>query len=276
MAVATVAEPTAPGKPKLSEPIVQGARRENEIRAEHPNLYKSFLLTRLLVGIVGVLLPTVIWIWDLSSDLLAGRPLRLLGSLSAYYYHPMPLGDWFVGSLWAIGVGLMVYMGIRKSSWGNRISWAAGLAAVAVALLPTNDAGTPSTVISNLHFWAAAVLILGLGALCIGFGIDEKVRDDPGSEKKKQRRWIHYLAAGLILASVVFVLLNKAFSIWPSHGVLAAEMAAVYAFAFSWFAKGRELLEYGRTHPTDETGAPQTGRAVPPMWPRQGWLAPNR
>ena len=239
----------------LLNPIKAGAAAEDAIRRERPNLYKSFLLTRLLVGVVGVLLPTFVVTWDLANDTVNRQfPLQLRGSLSAYYYHPSPLGDWFVGSLWAIGVGLMVYMGTRKSSWANLISWAAGAAAIVVSLFPTNDGGTPATWVSTLHFAAAAVLIIGLGLLCVGFGIYDNERED-GDVGKKQRRWIHYVAAAAIFFSVLFVVANRAWEIWPTHGVLFAEMLAVYAFAISWFAKGWELFEYTRKHPASATGA---------------------
>jgi Protein of unknown function (DUF998) len=254
------AVPTAMAKPVQT--IKDGAAREDEIRQNRPNVYKSFLLTRLLVGIVGVLLPSFVVVWHLGSELISRQPLGLRGSLSAYYYHPSPLRDWFVGSLWAIGVGLMVYMGTRRS-WANLISWVAGFAALAVSLFPTNDGGSPATWVSRLHFGAAAVLIIGLGLLCIGFGVYDKERQDsdPG---KQRRRWIHYAAAAVIFSAVVFVVLNSLFDIWPSHGVLVAEMAAIYAFAFSWFAKGWELVEYSKQHPNDATGVAPAPVTVDP------------
>jgi uncharacterized protein DUF998 len=239
-------------KRKPLQPVKDGAAREDEIRRNRPNVYKSFLLTRLLVGIVGVLLPTFVVAWHLGSDLVSQRPLGLRGSLSAYYYHPSPLRDWFVGSLWAIGVGLMVYMGTRRS-WANLISWVAGFAAIAVSLFPTNDGGSAATWVARLHYGAAAVVIIGLGLLCVGFGVYDKERadTDPG---KQQRRWIHYVAATVIFVSVAFVVVNSLFDIWPSHGLLVAEMAAIYAFAISWFAKGLELIPYSREHPNEATG----------------------
>lgn len=244
------------GKHSLSAVVAAGAETEDAIRQEVPNLYKSFLLTRLLVGIVGVALPTFILVWDLITDALAHRPLALRGSLSAYYYHASPLRDWFVGSLWAIGVGLMAYMGTRKSSIANGVSWAAGLAALVVSLFPTNDGGTPATWVSALHFGAAAVVVVGLGLLCVGFGVYDHNRTDTDAVWKKLF-WIHDLAALVILLSVVLVVLNRLFGVWPSHGVLAAEIAAVYAFALSWFAKGWELFEYNRKNPANAAGAPR-------------------
>lgn len=252
--------PSALAQKIVSGPVLVSARAgaavEDEVRRERPNLYKSFLLTRLLVGIVGVLLPTFIVVVDLLGDALdPQRPWGLRGSLSAYYYHPSPLGDWFVGSLWAIGVGLMVYMGTRKSSRANFISWVAGFAAIVVSLFPTNDGGTPATWVSALHFGAAAVVILGLGLLCVGFGIYDNERDDKDAGIAR-RRWIHYISAGAIFFSVLFVVANSLLDFWPSHGVLFAEMLAVYAFAVSWFAKGWELFKYTKLRPADAAGAP--------------------
>jgi hypothetical protein len=147
-----------------------GAKNEDEIRMYRPNLYKSFLLTRLLVGVVGVLLPIVLVAVDVGS----GEPVR--GSLSAYHYHPSWLHVWFSGSLWAVGVGLMVYMGTRKSSIAGLISSFAGVAALVVSLFPTNDEGQPLTWISRVHYGAAAAVMVGLGLLCWGFGIYDKNR----------------------------------------------------------------------------------------------------
>ena len=260
--------------PKPLQRVKDGAAHEDEIRRNRPNVYKSFLLTRLLVGIVGVLLPTFVVGWHLGSDLVSQRPLTLRGSLSAYYYHPSPLRDWFVGSLWALGVGLMVYMGTRRS-WANLISWIAGFAAIAVSLFPTNDGGTPATWAARLHFGAAAVLIIGLGLLCIGFGIYDKERRDT-DRGKQQRRWIHHAAAWTIFASVAFVVVNSLLDIWPSHGLLVAEMTAIYAFAISWFTKGLELVEYSREHPNDATGVAASPAADVPGAPKADTVLAGR
>jgi hypothetical protein len=160
----------------------------------------------------------------------------------------------------------MVYMGTRKSSWGNVISCVAGAAALVVSLFPTNDGGAPATWVSGLHFSAAGTLIIGLGLLCVGFGVYDNEREDKDTGKQR-RRWIHYIAAGVILLSVLFVAADRLLNFWPTHGVLAAEMAAVYAFAISWFAKGWELFEYNKLRPSDEAGgaAPDPDLAPDPL-----------
>src|SRR5215211_299406 len=202
-----------------------GAKNEDQIRMYRPNLYKSFLLTRLLVGIVGVLLPVVLVIADVAT----GRPVR--GSLSAYHYHPSWLHVWFSGSLWAVGVGLMVYMGTRKSSVAGLVSTLAGVAALVVSLFPTNDQGQPLTWVSKVHFGAAAFVLIGLGVLCWGFGLYDKNRAGESKTVKRARElyWVHQTAAVIIALSIVFAAAN-----------------AILDFGASWTAKGWELWTYGR------------------------------
>ncbi len=133
--------PAADRLPSMVTSPTAGAAVEDAIRELRPNLYKSFLYTRFLVGVVGVLLPIML----IGSDLVVfGNAPR--GSLSAYYYHPSFLHVWFVGSLWAIGVGLMVYMGTRKSSTAGLLSTFAGVAALVVALFPTGEVGVDGVV----------------------------------------------------------------------------------------------------------------------------------
>lgn len=219
-----------------------GAKNEDEIRMYRPNLYKSFLLTRLLVGVVGVLLPIVLVAVDVGS----GEPVR--GSLSAYHYHPSWLHVWFSGSLWAVGVGLMVYMGTRKSSIAGLISSFAGVAALVVSLFPTNDEGQPLTWISRVHYGAAAAVMVGLGLLCWGFGIYDKNRAGESETVKRARKyyWVHQGAAVIIVVSIIFAGANGIWEIWPSYGLLVAEAVAIFAFGASWTAKGWELWTYGR------------------------------
>ena len=249
--MSSTSAPTAASEPKpkmvlaklaqYSTPMA-GAQNEDEIRLYHPNLYKSFLLTRLLVGAVGVLLPIVL----VSVDMASGRPVR--SSLSAYHYHPSWLHVWFSGSLWAVGVGLMVYMGTRKSSIAGLISTLAGVAALVVSLFPTNDDGHPLTWVSKVHFGAAACVMIGLALLCWGFGIYDKNRAGESQTVKRARKlyWIHQVAAVIIGVSIVFAGANGIWHFWPSHGLLVAEAVAILAFGASWAAKGWELWTYGR------------------------------
>ena len=101
---------------------------------------KSFLKTRVVVGVIGILLPFVLVI---GNWMVFGQS-GILPSLSAYYHSDMR--NWFVGSLWAIGSGLLVYLAARRNLADSVISFVAGLLAVGVALFPP----TPHTLSRQL------------------------------------------------------------------------------------------------------------------------------
>jgi hypothetical protein len=101
---------------------------------------------------------------------------RILPSMSDYYHSDMH--NWFVGSLWAIGSGLLVYLAARRNLADSVISFVAGLLAVGVALLPTNAPHTILTTISILHVGFAALLFGLFGVICFRFGNRDGKRED--------------------------------------------------------------------------------------------------
>jgi hypothetical protein len=101
---------------------------------------KSFLKTRVVIGVIGVLLSIAL----VGGNRVVFGQSDLLPSLSGYYHSDMR--NWFVGSLWAIGSGLLVYLAARRNLAGSVISFAAGLLAVGVALFPTNAPDTVPTI----------------------------------------------------------------------------------------------------------------------------------
>src|SRR4029450_5898264 len=112
---------------------------------DDPFFRKSFLKTRIVIGVIGILLPPVLVI---GNRMVFGQS-GILASLSDYYHSDMR--DWFVGSLWAIGSGLLGYLAARRNLADSVISFVAGLLAVGVALFPTNAPHTVLTTIAKLH-----------------------------------------------------------------------------------------------------------------------------
>ena len=207
---------------------------------------KSYMWTRLFVGIIGIAMPIA---------LLAGDPLlfgesSIRGSLSAYYHSGMR--DWFVGSLCAIGVGLFTYMGTRLGSFDNWVSTTAGACAIVVAFFPTNIAAgqTPTSLqvelgevlVARIHFSFAAIFIALLGLMCLRFGIGDGHRQDRTEMQRRAWRTVHIGCAGAIWLSVVGVGVTLLANISISHAILIGEVVAVFAFGMSWFFKGSELF----------------------------------
>ena len=206
---------------------------------------KSFLKTRVVIGVIGVLLPPVLVI----GNWLVFGAARILPSLSAYYHSDMR--NWFVGSLWAIGSGLLVYLAARRNLADSVISFVAGLLAVGVALFPTNAPDTVPTIIAKLHVVFAALLFALLGVICFRFGNRDGKREDRSMRWRTLWRTVHRSCAIVIWVAVVASVALAAVGSGDNHTVLVGETVAVLAFGLSWFLKGSELfnillVEHGR------------------------------
>jgi hypothetical protein len=207
---------------------------------------KSYLITRLLVGGIGVALPIVLIVFDA----LVFSATSIRGSLSAYYHSGMH--DWFVGSLCAIGVGLFTYMGTKLGSFDNWVSSIAGACALVVAFFPTDtEPGQVPTLlqqkfgevlVGHIHFSFAAIFIALLGLMCLRFGFGDGQRADRTDIQRKGWRLVHFICAGSIWLSVLVLGILTLASITLSHSILVGEIIAVVAFGLSWFFKGSELF----------------------------------
>ena len=197
---------------------------------------KSFLKTRVVIGVIGVLLPFVLVV---GNWVVFGQS-RILASLSAYYHSDMR--NWFVGSLWAIGSGLLVYLAARRNLADSVISFVAGLLAVGVALFPTNAPDTVATIIAKLHVAFAALLFALLGVICFRFGNRDGKREDRSMRWRTTWWTVHRSCAIVIWIAVVASVALAAVGSKNNHAVLVGETVAVLAFGFSWFLKGSEIF----------------------------------
>lgn len=225
----------------------------------------SYLLVRSVIGVLGLALPVLL----IAADNWLGDGRAVRGSLSAYYHSGAR--DVFVGTLFMTGIFLIAYKVFSKS-WENAMSFLAGIAALGVALFPTGlpkaeeSRLTPlqqslgESVVTPIHFTSAFVFIAMLGGICCLFAKRENKRDhEEPAEQRKRGFWgpFHYLCAGVILLSVLYVALTKWFGLWQGHSLLIGEVAAVAAFGASWLAKGAEIRKLWPRHTSDRT--PVTG-----------------
>lgn len=224
---------------------------------------RSYLLMRLVIGVVGVLLPVALLVGDWWF--VDGGPTTR-GSLSAYYHSGMR--DVFVAALAVIGVFLLTYMAFHYN-WDNVLSVVAGLTALGTAMFPT-DGGevlTPlqrelgESLVAGIHYTCAAVFILALAAISWRFGTREHARSDRTAGQ--QRRWwlYHRACASTIVGAVVLIVLTQTTGVWDRSSILVGETVAALAFGLSWFVKGAELdvLLGGRPEPGAVRGAAAPG-----------------
>lgn len=222
---------------------------------------RSYLLTRLVVGVVGVLLPTLLFVLD--GFVLRGG-LQVRGSLSAYYHSGAR--DLFVGTLCVTGFLLLTYMASQRSTWDFRLSSVAGVAALGVALLPTTRpnlteaavrcGSTPETppgctqlqhafgetAVAAGHFASAAIFILTLAAICLLFAHRESVHRHARAHANFHRACAALIGLGVAWVPIGHFTGVELFGLTPLY---IGEIVSVYAFGASWITKGWDLLTSG-------------------------------
>lgn len=219
---------------------------------------RSYLLIRVIVGAIGVALPTLLFVLD--GFFLKGG-LVVKGSLSAYYHSGAR--DLFVAGLAVTGFLLITYMSAQRVTWDYRLSTIGGIAALGVAFLPTSrpalaesaarcgvdpaPAGCTQlqqafgeTAVATVHFASAAVFILCLAAICFVFARRERVH----THNEFQAR-LHTVCGWVIVAAVLWVAIGGLLGadIFRFTPLYLGEVVSVYAFGVSWIAKGRDLLK---------------------------------
>jgi len=198
---------------------------------------------RMAIGVLGVTLPPILVI----GFAFAG----LQNSISAYYYTTGR--DWFVGTLWVIGVFLIFYQYMPQQPGRARstrpliqsgladayLGKIAGISAVAVALFPTYPpAGLMHPpIIGKTHGVAAFVLFACLSLFPLVLFSQSK----SNLRLYKWCGWLMVVFLGLIAA---FALAPESVrqALAPWRPVLALEWLLIWAFAVSWFAKGYEQM----------------------------------
>jgi hypothetical protein len=216
-------------------------------RADEPNYVRSYVFARFAIGLLGIALPPALVL--IEPALFDGLPAPR-GSLSAYYYSGVR--ELFVGGLWAIGVFLLVYK-FLDFTWEGLLSSLAGVAAVFVAVFPTElpGAGVDPTplqalfgegFVAGVHYGSAIAFIGLLAPITIIFGRDEGRRDPRLGARFSPRFWraFHWTCSFLILVGAALAA-YAGLTGGPDKGVLFGEWLAVWAFGASWLMKGAEL-----------------------------------
>jgi len=251
-------ETKAPLRPSLAELATSDRPTDDAAAQEAVNLQsrilylRSYLLERAIIGFIGVSLPVVIIAGDnlLRTD---GPVVR--NSLSAYYYSGMR--DFFVGSLFAVGLFLITYK-IFERTLNNVLTAIAGVAAFLVAFFPTDRTPTETVgltpiqshlgerTVSHIHYTSAGVFIVSLAIISFFFGVQEGRRSSQRAGCRARMspafwRWFHWACATVTLLAVAFTVLATRNRMFHGYSLLIGESIAVVAFGLSWLFKGLEL-----------------------------------
>jgi len=195
------------------------------------NISSSYFRLRRGMAAIALLPPAVLW--------LGGGIDHLQGSMSAYYHTNM--GDVFVGALWALGSFLFFYRGYSTAE--NRTLNAAGVAAIVVALAPTDwpvGPGTATSVTGYVH-GTSAVLFFVLIAYVAIFRAKDTV-EALADEQARARFVATYRTLGVAMVGLplFIVFAHFHFPDYPSW-IFLLEAAGVYVFSSFWLVKSREI-----------------------------------
>lgn len=194
-------------------------------------LVRSYLYLRRAIGVIGVALPFVLVLGNLT---LGGG---LLYSISGYYHSD--LRDVLVGALCATGVFLFTYRGYDVHD--DLVTNIAGVAAIGAALFPATGPAGEDTFIGLVHLVFAGIFFLALAY--VSLVLFRRTGGDP-TPRKRQRNVV-YLACGV--AMLVCLALIVLFGVLPEanrtlHATLWLEAGAILAFGVSWATKGEAIL----------------------------------
>ena len=219
-------------------------------KAQAP-LIMSYLLMRVLIGVIAVLLPFAL----ILANWIIGHGVQ--SSVSGYYYTPMR--NIFVGSLCAIGVFLISYDGYDLAD--RTITDVAGLCAICIASFPTTPAHQPTArqvLIGDLHLTFACTAFVLLSVMAFRFA--KRQPTPPGltwwrraeyafgftgpsdSQALAWERVVYRVSGGMILTCVILI---YPLSAAAAHSLLVLETIMLVAFGLSWFVKGRKILSGG-------------------------------
>ena len=246
--------------PEVQAPGPLFAAGEDDDRSSHAH--------RLLIGVLGLLLPILLWL------IAAWRPTQQVGrwdplsSVSAYYYSGAVAV--FVGILIALGVFLFTYRGYDNESLDRDRATAiiAGGAAVLVAFFPTRATcglAAPSwwtPIMGTIHLGAATVLFGAFIHFSLFLFPQSGVKAEARQAGKRWRNGIYRVCGWAMVVCVVWA----GVAARRDASIFLAEALALEFFAVSWLVKGRvdrtavaakQRAQYYRRHP---------GRLVGDAW----------
>jgi hypothetical protein len=236
---------------------------------------RSYLLIRIVVGLLGLALPIFFIIGEASI----ARSVHFRGSISAYYHSPMR--DIFVGGLCVIGFLLIMYLAGqgRDNRSDRRLSTWAGIALLAVVFFPTTRPGVPDgaplcgdtpdplpgcstlqhqlgeTPVAFVHYTAASLFVVFLACICFYWARRDvhdrmeaaKARGETVSRSalwRTGRARVHAICGSLIVLGLVWVALR--IDIWELTPLYVGELIAVWSFGVAWLFSAGALLKQWR------------------------------
>jgi len=194
---------------------------------------------RRLVGVLGLLLPVLLYLVAGIRPTVGLPPWRLLTSVSAYYYTGA-VGI-FVGVLFALSLFLFTYQGYKGVLADRVVGWLGGAAALGVALFPTaappglSEPSWWTHGVRVVHYVSAVLLFIAFILFAVWLFRKSNVANPRHRPLDKRMRNAACLLCGIIMIACV---LWAASSMITDTPIFWPEAMAIVAFAVSWLVKG--------------------------------------
>ncbi len=194
---------------------------------------------RRLIGILGLLLPLLLFIFAGLRHTVGLPAWTPLNSISAYYYTGAVAI--FVGVLFALALFLLTYPGYKGVIADRLLGLVGGTAAILVTLFPTSapdGLSAPtwwSPYMRTVHYLSAVVLFVVFILFAIWLFRKSNIPRRGDRPLEKRRRDDICLASGIIMIASVLWAASSMFTHAP---IFIPESIAIIAFAVSWLTKG--------------------------------------
>jgi hypothetical protein len=212
---------------------------------------KTYRRIRRAIGYLGIFLPVLL----VCFSLIPLFKTSVQPSISEYYYSN--LREIFTGTVCAIGLFLIRYVGFKSSSFwknDNVLTNVAGYLAIGVAFIPTNPTSWSEKIytllpyniefLGYLHYAFASLLFILLSYISIKIFTIGQDADQNTSQSLLNENNIYRTCGYFMLALLVLTPIFSYMDVF-SYSTLTFEALMLFAFGISWLVKGRVLGDKG-------------------------------
>lgn len=215
------------------------------IKQTKPQMLKSYMLLRRVIGALAILLPIVLAI----GGKYYGGCEGVENSISDYYHTPMR--DIFVGTLCAVAMFLFAY---RAHDWKDTATALfACLSALGVAFFPTGLKTVSKCatkcfeypeLTGKIHLACALAFFIALIIFSLWLFKEPRDISETQTSQMKKRNIVYKICGWTMLICVTLIILyfwklRDILNIQKCSPVFYLEFVALIAFGFSWLTKGQ-------------------------------------
>jgi hypothetical protein len=207
------------------------------------HVYSTYTRLRYGLAFIAAVFPVLLYA---GGQFIYGIPP--LDTMSEYYFAtPAPGGDapmraWFIGLLFAIGVFLILYRGFSMRE--NLMLNLAGVLAICVAIFPMPWGCGQACPVLNVHRMSAILFFACIAYVSIRCSRETLYLIEDEKLRSSYRRKYRFIGVAM-LSSPILALALSTLSGHLRQYVSVFETVGVWAFAYYWWTKSRELAGSG-------------------------------